>query len=406
MDKNAKQTGSPISLAELRVLGEFVRWQDIESRLADLTQTERQLTSYPIVPTRLPEADSIDLCIGERWRQVEFVRVEGSRSQGNLRIVFVDDGDEENVKFEWYKVAPAGHYTDWAGPKPESLAGAKLQEAFKLAQRSHIIHSQQLVSEDWPYLTFEVKSFDPNARSVDLRDMWTATYTVHAADPRVKIDEIVTRNHWFNTTIAVSHRWLQPEHPDPDRVQFDELISLSGALGLHDNQAFLIDYCSLPQQPRKPADESWFRDNLSGFQSQFKYATLVLNAGSADYSRRAWCMLELMLAAMNRAPQTTLLNHDWLDEPLRHARDLAEDFLQNSIWNHQQMKKSFGGGLSNSSFKQWARDPMNAALYNSCNSGRRDIRAKFEHELEVTDPNDRSTIVELLERLAFGQSGS
>ena len=81
----------------------------------------------------------------------------------------------------------------------------------------------------------------------------------------------------------------------------------------------------------------WFRDRLPGFKAQFKYVTIVLNKWSVDYSTRvvyaAWCMLELMLAAMNRASRQTLLSHDWLDEPLRAARQLAENYLKQSNWN-------------------------------------------------------------------------
>jgi hypothetical protein len=211
----------------------------------------------------------------------------------------------------------------------------------------------------------------------------------------------VSREPWFNTTIAVSHRWLSPEHPDPEGAQYRELIGLSERLGLHDNQAFLIDYCSLPQQPYGPDEASWFRDHLAGFQTQFKYVTIVLNTGSGDYSGRAWCMLELMLAAMTRISPPTLLNIDWLDKPLREAAKLAESYLKQSVWNGQGMSKEFGAGLTGAAFAKWQRDPMNIALYNAWIDGRQSILEKFERQLAVTDPNDTPIIVGLLRRLAF-----
>lgn len=231
--------------------------------------------------------------------------------------------------------------------------------------------------------------------------MRTEFYTLHAADPRVKVEGVVSREPWFNTTIAVSHRWLNPEHPDRDGDQYRELLMLAERLGLHDSQAFLIDYCSLPQHPRNNEDAAWFRENLLGFQAQFKYVTLVLNVGSAEYSTRSWCMLELMMAAMSRAPGPTLLNFDKLDEPLRKAVQIAQNYLQESGWNQQQMVKAFSHGLTSATYLQWARDPINRALYNASIEGRRTILEKFQHELKVTDPNDRALIVDLLKRLVF-----
>jgi hypothetical protein len=200
--------------------------------------------------------------------------------------------------------------------------------------------------------------------------MWTGSYIIHAADPRVKVDGVVPREPWFNTTIAVSHRWLHADHPDPDGIQYRELITLSGSLGLHGNQAFLIDYCSLPQQPRGPDETAWFHEHLPGFQAQFKYVAFVLNTGSTDYSMRAWCMFELMLAAMSRAQRPTLLNHDQLEEPLCEAKHLAESYLRQAGWNQQGMLKAFRGDVTDATFAKWARDPVNVALYNASIDGR------------------------------------
>jgi len=404
MNEDTAQIGSPITLAELKLLGEFVRWQDVGPRVSDLVAAKRLPDGYPLVPSRLPASGTVDLCVSSRWRQVQYLRTEGTRLGGDQRIVYLDEGMERRTRYDWYGVAPAGHYTKWQGPRPETLSGAQLLDRYELAQRNHVIHSQALEAVDWPYLTFKVTSFDPNARWVEREDMWTGSYTVHAADARVKVERVVPREPWFNTTIAVSHRWLSPDHPDPDGDQYRELLALSESLGLHDNQAFLIDYCSLPQQPRSVEDAAWFRENLPGFQTQFKYVTLVLNVGSADYSTRAWCMFELMLAAMSRAPRPTLLNHDKLDEPLAEAAQLAARYLEESGWNQQQLLKAFRGGLNSTTYAQWARDPANVALYNASIEGRRAILEKFQRELEVADPNDTPLIVDLIERLVFRES--
>lgn len=390
--------GSVITLAELKGLGEFVRWQDLDRRVAELTAAGRLPNGYPIVPSRLP-GDVIDLCIGERWRQVRFVKMEGARSSGDLRVVYEDSGAEKSTRYDRYDVAPAGHFTEWDGPRPQTAADATLLPEFELAQQGHVIHSQSLQVDEWPYLTFRVESFHPKARWVDREDMWGASYTVHAADPRVRVEGVVPCEPWFNTTIAVSHRWLSPDHPDPDGAQLRELLALADRLGLHDNQALLIDYCSLPQQPRSQEQATWFSEQLPGFQEQFKYVTLVLNTGSADYSTRAWCMFELMLAAMSRAERPTLLNHDQLDLPLRGARELAANYVKEAGWNQDGMMKAFRHGLTNATFAQWAKDPMNVALYNASIDKRRAIIEKFENELAVTDPNDRPLIIDLIEKL-------
>jgi hypothetical protein len=404
MDENTALIGSPITLAELKSLGKFVRWQDVGTRVADLVAADRLPNGYPIVPSRLPATGFIDLCVNGRWQQVRFLRMAGSLSGGDRRIVYLDEGTERTTPYAWYGVAPAGHYTEWQGLRPETLVGATLLDQFELAQQGHVIHSQALKGEDWPYLTFEVRSFHPKARWVERDDMWIGSYTVHAADPRVRVEGVVPREPWFNTTIAVSHRWLHPDHPDPEDIQFRELMKLSETLNLHDNQAFLIDYCSLPQQPRGPDETVWFREHLPGFQAQFKYVTLVLNAGSADYSTRAWCMFELMLAAMNRTPRPTLLNHNQLAEPLRQARELAENYMKQTGWNQQGMLNAFRGGMNNATFAKWARDPVNVALYNASIDGRCSILEKFENELAVNDPKDRPIILDLLKRLAFEEA--
>jgi hypothetical protein len=310
------------------------------------------------------------------------------------------------VPYNWFAVAPAGHFTAWKHPRPKTFAGAKLLDSFELAQHGHIIHTQELVEENWPYLTFQVKSFHPDARWVDAEDMWVGKYTVHAADPRVKVEGIVPREPWFNSTIAVSHRWMSPpDHPDPNGDQYRELLAISERLGLHDNQAFLIDYCSLPQPPHRRKEEAWFKANLPGFQAQFKGLTIVLNTGSTDYSKRAWCMLELMLAAITRSKPSAILNHDALDESLRHARHQAESYLQQSVWNQQGMQKAFAAGLTTATFNKWASDPVNVAIYNARIEGRNSILKKFERELLVTKPEDTPIIVKLLKQLAFGESG-
>jgi hypothetical protein len=217
--------GSPITLVELKALGELVRWQDVERRVADLIAAGRLPNGYPIVSSRLPANGLVDLCVNGRWQPAKFLRREGMPAAGNERIVWLDEGKERSTPYDRYGVAPAGYYTAWQGRPPATLTGATLLGEFELAQQGHVIHSQHVASVDWPYVTIEAVSFHPKARWVDREDMWTGSYTVHAADPRVQIEGVVSREPWFNTTIAVSHRWVHPNHPDPHGDQYAELMA-------------------------------------------------------------------------------------------------------------------------------------------------------------------------------------
>lgn len=401
MDEESLGFGTPITLAELRELGEFVRFQDLPDRLAELDAARRLPLGYPLVPSRLAPNPLVDLLVGDRWRQVRFLREEGTAMGGNRRILFEEGGQERSLRYDWHGVAPAGHFTNWNQPKPANLEGAELLDTYELAQQGHVIHEQSLKEVDWPYLTFKASSYHAKVQNFELEKLWHGTYTVHAADPRVRVKGIAPRECWFNTTIAVSHRWLSPDHPDPEGLQHREFMKLCDDLGLHETQAFLIDYCSLPQSPRTSKEQAWFLENLPGFQSQYKYVTLVLNTGAADYATRAWCMFELMLAAMNRAKRPTLLNHAQLDGPLQAARQEAANLLALTGWNQQNMLAAFGGGLTNRSFAQFARKPEFVMIYNARIDGRRKLLEKFEKELAVTDPADRVLIVDLLNRLAL-----
>lgn len=80
MGDDTELVGSAITLAELRALGEFVRWQEIENRVADLVAAKRLPNGYPLVPSRLPATGMIDLYVSPRWRQVKYLRMEGSRA--------------------------------------------------------------------------------------------------------------------------------------------------------------------------------------------------------------------------------------------------------------------------------------------------------------------------------------
>lgn len=81
--------------------------------------------------------------------------------------------------------------------------------------------------------------------------------------------------------------------------------------------------------------------------------------------------------------------------------ELARDYLQTSVWNQQQLAKSFGRDSASGAFNAWSRDPVNVALYNASIQGRQATLDMFRNELAVTDPNDLPIVIDLLRCLAF-----
>lgn len=94
------EAGLAISLGELKALDGFVRWQDLDARLADLAAAGRLPNGYPIVPTRVPANGLIDLWLHRRWEQVHVVRIEGTPLGGDRRIVYVHEGQEKTQPYE------------------------------------------------------------------------------------------------------------------------------------------------------------------------------------------------------------------------------------------------------------------------------------------------------------------
>lgn len=192
---------------------------------------------------------------------------------------------------------------------------------------------------------------------------------------------------------------MTKENPDPNGDQYRELLVLCDSYGLHDCQPFLIDYCCLPQQPRTRKEEVYFRKIPPVFQTEFKQNVIILNEGSNDYSERAWCMLGLMLSALLDA----IINQDTMDKELAEAVGNARSYVKNAGWSGQSIKKFFGAGLTNRSFKTWSFDLSNVAVYNKMIGTRREIEELFEKKLKVTNENDRQLIIDLVKELCFSQ---
>ena len=105
--------------------------------------------------------------------------------------------------------------------------------------------------------------------------------------------------------VFVSHRWITSTHPDPGGEQLAELqqrlISLADSdCGLASMLVF-YDYCSLPQRPRTPDEESGFYRDLGALEalSRLAHRFIILSEGYRDYLNRAWCFFEAITARGN-----------------------------------------------------------------------------------------------------------
>lgn len=105
--------------------------------------------------------------------------------------------------------------------------------------------------------------------------------------------------------VFVSHRWISAGHPDPGGEQLAELQRRLRALARGENgtTSLLVfyDYCSLPQRPRTPDEESGFYRDLGLLESLSRLAHrfIILSEGYRDYLSRAWCFFEAITARGN-----------------------------------------------------------------------------------------------------------
>jgi hypothetical protein len=213
--------------------------------------------------------------------------------------------------------------------------------------------------------------------------------TMHAADPRVEVDGVKSREPIFNHTIAVSHRWLRKTDPDYDGSQYGEFMQLCSEFDYCPEQVFLIDYISLPQNNRTVEHEK-FKDLLLEFQEHFSRRVLILNTGAEDFKTRAWCILELMIAAI----EGTILNEGSISSSIRTAYALAKKYEEQSRYDQYNREKPprFGDDDTKA---------MHMHIRATARNYREEIEEKFLKQLKVTRPQDRSLILWLLREFCF-----
>ena len=382
-----------ISLGELQRLGELVRWQEVREQLRTAERESGPLRNYPLFRGWSEPDSDVDVFDGSSWKRVVF------RSWDDKLITYEHEGEVKQLEFHRNSVAPAGHFTDFHEPEFE-ISSAELSTGTTLPGDTWMVVSSQLVRVEWPYVTLFVKQCPPNALGSASSE---GSYAFHVADPRLIVNGVKRPPSHFNSPIAVSHRWREVDHPDRSGTQYRELLDRAAAMKLHPMQPFLIDYCSLPQKPWTPGEQETFTRNLLPFHEAFSKSSIIIEHGAEDYGTRAWCMLELILIAiegwladgpekLSKAPE--------LPFGLEKAWEQAENFLK--LANESVM--NFGRAFTAS-----PRDPWNAYYSNSRSMAfqhakekqRRKLLQLFDTELEVTDPSDRPRIKKILKELVF-----
>jgi hypothetical protein len=142
---------------------------------------------------------------------------------------------------------------------------------------------------------------------------------------------------------------------------------------------------------------------FDAFYEAFSKSSIIIEHGAEDYGTRAWCMLELILIAvegwladgpekLSKAPE--------LPFGLEKAWEQAENFLK--LANESVM--NFGRALKASPRDPWDAyysDPRSMAFQHAREKQRRKLLQLFDTELEVTDPSDRPRIKKILKELVF-----
>ena len=391
----ADQRVSLITLSELKALGGFVRHQDIEALLVGAAP--RLTAGYPLFVTRLRREKQLDMLVNDKWETVDFVGLDGTqiryRRGSRQEARPLDDPWARDRRVGTYCIAPAGVYTAYTFDTP-AIQTVTLSNAYRRSSGSFATRCE-LVSVSEPYVTLRIEYADGRGSSG-----WDFE-TFHVADPRICVAGVVPREPFYNSPIAVSHRWLSETHPDPDGVHFRALLAWCERMRLLDCQTFFIDYCSLPQPPRTADEEDVFRFWLPEANRHYQRSTVVLTEETDDYETRAWCMFEMILASV----RNVVLNEDATRGKLQCAFDLARSFVEASVANRGAMK-AFGimpgGKISREQLHQWSRGSLglNRAYFAMQHQRRGDILRWFQnHGLKASNSDDIPLIVDLLDRL-------
>ena len=119
----------------------------------------------------------------------------------------------------------------------------------------------------------------------------------------------------------MSHFWLGPDHPDPD----GEYLRLNQ--GLDANQApdwsyMWVDWSCLPQQPRTPLQEAYFRLALPAIPN------IIQNCGLTyfypPFAARLWILFEVAMTAFTMLEGLEGFETSDIQTFTEHAREMLQ----------------------------------------------------------------------------------
>jgi hypothetical protein len=104
--------------------------------------------------------------------------------------------------------------------------------------------------------------------------------------------------HYFekvspDKTIFISHRWVEPDNPDPDRSQF---LKVKDHLSDNVNKTIWFDYSCMPQKPRSTSEEITFTSQLHTLDDLLACCPMICFFDKS-YTERSWCVAELIMSS-------------------------------------------------------------------------------------------------------------
>jgi hypothetical protein len=103
---------------------------------------------------------------------------------------------------------------------------------------------------------------------------------------------IILLENPLKNVLVVSHKWENPDNPDPFGITFAEIMK-----NVKPNHTLLfIDYCCIPQKPRSDDEESMFQSGLKELNWLYMLCD-VIQIRSMGYFKSSWCTYESFVSS-------------------------------------------------------------------------------------------------------------
>jgi hypothetical protein len=118
--------------------------------------------------------------------------------------------------------------------------------------------------------------------------------------------------------IAVSHKWMSSDHPDPESKQLYQIqMWIKKNLTGLSNVGVFLDFCCLPQNNRTKLEQIFFDECLESIELIYFLSDYVIvpSVGLDLYDNSTWCLFESCLSTManNFVPINSTYKSKFLD---------------------------------------------------------------------------------------------